>query len=71
MSGKRQARQASLVVNAGDVSYLAHQLATFKNCTQLLFLIKNKISEKEILCDERCLSDSTTHRSQPDILKVI
>ena len=26
-----------------------------KNCVWLLFLIKNKISDKEILCEKRCL----------------
>jgi hypothetical protein len=70
MAGHRQATQKALLVNAGDINP-AQELATFKNCTQLLFLIKNKISEKEILRVERCLSDSTAHHSQPDILKVI
>jgi hypothetical protein len=54
MAGHRQATQKALLVNAGDINP-AQELATFKNCTQLLFLIKNKISDKEILCVERCL----------------
>jgi hypothetical protein len=41
---KAEATQKALLVNAGDLNP-AQELATFKNCTQLLFLIKNKISE--------------------------